>query len=70
MFDTIRSSRRRCVGATAMTVATAQLGVLRSVRAHIAATKSAHATAVTAASNTSSGSVKQVDASLLNVGLR
>ncbi len=59
--------RRRFLGAAAMSIAGAQLGVLGSANAQTEATKAAQPSAIKAAS-ASFGPLKQIDAGLLNVG--
>jgi pimeloyl-ACP methyl ester carboxylesterase len=60
MSEEIDSDRRRFVGAAAMTIAAAQLGVIGSAGAQSGETK--------LRANTSFGPIKQIDAGLLNVG--
>ncbi len=67
MVDEIDPSRRRFFGTAAMTLAAAQLGMLRSTEVHASDSGSAPRAAGPGAS-TSFGPLKQVDAGVLNVG--
>jgi pimeloyl-ACP methyl ester carboxylesterase len=60
--------RRRFIGAAAMTIAAAELGVLGSGRALADETQTAQLPAIKKGANTSFGPLKQIDAGLLNVG--
>ena len=64
----INHDRRRFFGATAMTLAAAQLGVLSSVKATTIESMSADASKKTSGENASFDRVKQIDAGILNVG--
>ena len=63
--DAIDRQRRRFLGAAAMTIAAAQLGMTGFAHAQAAKSK---LTAVKPGTNTSFGVIKQIDAGLLNVG--
>jgi pimeloyl-ACP methyl ester carboxylesterase len=65
MYEEIDHHRRRFLGAAAMTIAAAQLGVIGSTQAQ---TKPTALPAIKPGTNTSFGSLKQIDAGLLNVG--
>jgi pimeloyl-ACP methyl ester carboxylesterase len=65
MYEEIDHHRRRFLGAAAMTIAAAQLGVIGSTQAQ---TKPTALPAIKPGTNTSFGSLKQTDAGLLNVG--
>lgn len=60
--------RRRFFGATAMTLAAAQLGVLSSVNAGVIDSTPANDAKRTSGENASFGPIKQIDAGVLNVG--
>jgi pimeloyl-ACP methyl ester carboxylesterase len=60
--------RRRFIGAAAMTIAAAELGVLGSGSALADETQTAQLPAIKKGANTSFGPLKQIDAGLLNVG--
>jgi pimeloyl-ACP methyl ester carboxylesterase len=66
MSEEINPNRRRFLGAAAMTIASAEFGVIGSVNAQSGNAKPADLAAN--ARNTSFGSLKQVDAGLLSVG--
>jgi pimeloyl-ACP methyl ester carboxylesterase len=66
MSEHINNHRRRFIGATAMTIAAAQFGGLRSSHAIVNAT--GQTTATTRGTNTAFGSLKQIEAGLLSVG--
>jgi pimeloyl-ACP methyl ester carboxylesterase len=66
--EQINGDRRRFFGAAAMTVATAQLGMLRSADAQSSKVTPADMPAIKPGTNTSFGPLKQIDAGLLNVG--
>jgi pimeloyl-ACP methyl ester carboxylesterase len=65
MYGEIDHNRRRFFGAAAMTIAAAQFGMIGSTRAQ---TKPTALSAIKPGTNTSFGSLKQIDAGLLNVG--
>lgn len=65
MYGEIDHNRRRFFGAAAMTIAAAQFGMIGSTRAQ---TKPTELPAIKPGTNTSFGSLKQIDAGLLNVG--
>jgi pimeloyl-ACP methyl ester carboxylesterase len=73
MSQEINHDRRRFLGTAAMTVAAAQLGMIGSADAQPSTTGPADATSVKLGTikpgtNTSFGSLKQIDAGVLNVG--
>jgi hypothetical protein len=68
MSHGINSSRRRFVSTTAMTVVGTRLGVLGSAHGRLESTVLPGTTATAGAANTSFGSLKQIDAGLLNIG--
>src|SRR3712207_5659106 len=68
MSDKINQQRRRFLGIAAMTVATTQLGQFGSAIAQTSRTKPAALDMMKSGTNTSFGSLKQIDAGLLNVG--
>jgi len=65
MYEEIDHHRRLFFGAAAMTIAAAQFGVIGSTQAE---TKPTALPAIKPGTNTSFGSLKQIDAGLLNVG--
>src|ERR1700756_108043 len=65
ILDEINEDRRRFFGAAAMAVAATQLGVIGSAAAQRVRTKIA---AIKPGTNTSFGSLKQIEAGVLNVG--
>ena len=65
MVDDINKDRRRLFGSAAMAVAATQLGIIGTAAAQRAETK---LPAIKPATNTSFGSLKQIDAGVLNVG--
>ena len=67
-LEPIDGDRRRFVGAAVMTIATAQLALCSSVEAESGLAKPAVRRTVKAGTNTSFGSLKQIDAGDLNVG--
>ena len=73
-MDTIETSehinhnRRRFLGAAAMTLATAQFGMVGSADAQSSKATLAEMPAIKPGTNTSFGPLKQIDAGLLNVG--
>ena len=73
MSQDINHDRRRFLGTAAMTVAAAQLGMIGSADAQPSTTSPADATSIKLGTikpgtNTSFGSLKQIDAGVLNVG--
>jgi pimeloyl-ACP methyl ester carboxylesterase len=66
--EQINHNRRRFFGAAAMTVATAQLGMLGSADAQSSKVTPKDMPAIKPGTNTSFGPLKQIDAGLLNVG--
>ena len=64
----IKVDRRRLLHRAAMILAAGQLGVLGSMDAQSSNAKPAEAAAIKPGTNTSFGSLKQIDAGLLNVG--
>jgi pimeloyl-ACP methyl ester carboxylesterase len=66
--DQIDHHRRRFFGTAAMTIAAAQLGMIGSAAAQSGKAKSADVPAIKPGTHTSFGSLKQIDAGLLNVG--
>jgi pimeloyl-ACP methyl ester carboxylesterase len=60
--------RRRFVGVAAMSIAAAQLGIVGSANAQTGGTKPAQLPSMKPGTNTSFGSLKQIDAGVLNVG--
>ncbi len=68
MSDEINHNRRRFLGAAAMTIAAAQLGIFGSANAQSSKTKSADLPTIKPGTNTSFGSLKQINAGVLNVG--
>jgi pimeloyl-ACP methyl ester carboxylesterase len=68
MSEEIKHNRRRFLGATAMTLAAAQFGMFRSAEAQSSKAEPADLPPIKPGTNTSFGSLKQIDASVLNVG--
>jgi|SRR5215510_10855096 len=68
MSEEVNHRRRRFLGTTAMTIAAAQFGSLRSAHALISPTGQAAATALKRSRNTSFAPLKQIEAGLLSVG--
>ncbi len=66
--DEIDHRRRRFLGAAAMTVAAAQLGMSGSADAQTSGTNATQLPAIKPGTTTSFASLKQIDAGLLNVG--
>ena len=66
--EDIDHRRRRFVGTAATTVAAAQLGMLGFAEAQSGKAKAAGLPAIKPGTNTSFGSLKQIDAGVLNVG--
>jgi pimeloyl-ACP methyl ester carboxylesterase len=65
--EEINQNRRRFVGAAAMTIAAAQLGIFGSVNAQAGQTAAAGTTSSKQGASTSFGPLKQIDAGLLNI---
>ena len=70
MSEAIKRNRRRFSGAAAMTIAAARLGMFGSADAQSSKANPADATRIKPGTNTSFGSLKQVDAGVLNVGYK
>jgi pimeloyl-ACP methyl ester carboxylesterase len=68
MSEEINHDRRHFFGAVAMTIAAAQLGMIRSADAQSSKAKSAPMPAIKPGANTTFGPLKQIDAGVLNVG--
>ncbi len=68
MPEHIDHHRRRLFGAAAMTVAAAQLAMVRSAGAQSSRTRAADLPKIKPGTNTSFGALKQIDAGVLNVG--
>ncbi|NEQ18568.1 MAG: alpha/beta hydrolase [Microcoleus sp. SIO2G3] len=68
MSEKINHQRRRFLGTAAMTIATTQLGIFGSAIAQSGKTKPAVLAMMELGTNTSFGSLKQIDAGVLNVG--
>ncbi|MBW4423694.1 MAG: alpha/beta hydrolase [Nostoc desertorum CM1-VF14] len=68
MSEKINYQRRRFLGTVAMTIATTQLGLFGSAIAQSSKTKPAVLSTTKPGTNTSFGSLKQIDAGVLNVG--
>ena len=68
MAEEINYQRRRFIGAAAMTVAAAQLGIVGSAQAQSGGTTPADPPAIKPGTHTSFGALKQIDAGVLNVG--
>ncbi len=68
MSEEINHDRRRFLGTAVMTIAAAELSMIRSADAQSGTTKRADLPAAKRGTNTSFGSLKQIDAGLLNVG--
>jgi pimeloyl-ACP methyl ester carboxylesterase len=68
MSEEINHHRRRLFGAVAMTIAAAQLVMIGSAKAQSNTTKSAGLPTIKPGTNTSFGSLKQIDAGVLNIG--
>jgi hypothetical protein len=66
--EAVNRHRRRFFGTAAMTIAAAQLGMIGSADAQSSKTNMADVPAIKPGSNTSFGSLKQIDAGVLNVG--
>jgi pimeloyl-ACP methyl ester carboxylesterase len=68
MSEKINYQRRHFLGTAAMTIATTQLGRFGSANAQSSKTKPAALATMKSGTNTSFGSLKQIDAGALNVG--
>src|ERR1700731_4216869 len=68
MSEPIKHDRRRFLGTAAMTLAAAQFGALRSVHAESGNAKPADVSPTKPGTNSSFGSLKQINAGVLNVG--
>ncbi len=68
MSEKINRQRRRFLGTAAMTIATTQLGIFGSAIAQSSQTKPAALSRMKSGTNTSFGSLRQIDAGVLNVG--
>jgi pimeloyl-ACP methyl ester carboxylesterase len=68
MSEPIKHDRRRFLGTAAMTLAAAQFGALRSVQAESGNAKPADVSPTKPGTNSSFGSLKQINAGVLNVG--
>jgi pimeloyl-ACP methyl ester carboxylesterase len=68
MSEKINYQRRRFLGTVAMTIATTQLSIFGSAIAQSSKTKPAVLSTTKPGTNTSFGSLKQIDAGVLNVG--
>jgi pimeloyl-ACP methyl ester carboxylesterase len=68
MSEKINRQRRRLLATAAMTIATTQLGILGSAIAQSSKTKPSVLSMIKSGTNTSFGSLKQIDAGVLNVG--
>jgi pimeloyl-ACP methyl ester carboxylesterase len=68
MSEKINYQRRHFLGSAAMTIATTQLGRFGSANAQSSKTKPAALATMKSGTNTSFGSLKQIDAGVLNVG--
>ena len=66
--EAIDRHRRRFLGAAAVAVAAAQLGMIGSAAAQTGETRAARLPAIKPGTNTSFGALKQIDAGVLNVG--
>jgi pimeloyl-ACP methyl ester carboxylesterase len=68
MSEEIKHNRRRFLGTAAMTLAAAQFGLFRSAEAQSRKAEPADVPPIKPGTNTSFGSLKQIDAGVLNVG--
>jgi pimeloyl-ACP methyl ester carboxylesterase len=68
MSEKINHNRRRFLGTTAMTIAAAHLGLVRSAQAQTNETTAAVLPSVKPGTNTPFAALKQIDAGVLNVG--
>ena len=68
MSEEIKHNRRRFLGTAAMTLAAAQFSMFRSAKAQSRKAEPADVPPIKPGTNTSFGSLKQIDAGVLNVG--
>jgi pimeloyl-ACP methyl ester carboxylesterase len=68
MSEETKHNRRHFLGTAAMSLAAAQFGMFRSAKAQSRKTELADVPQIKPGTNTSFGSIKQIDASVLNVG--
>ncbi|WEX75562.1 alpha/beta hydrolase [Sinorhizobium numidicum] len=68
MTEEINQPRRRFMGAAAMTVAAASLGIMGAARAQSGSHAGPRIPAIATGTNTSFASIKEIDAGVLNVG--
>jgi len=68
MSEEIKQNRRRFLGTAAVTLAAAQFGMFRSAEAQSRKAEPADVPPIKPGTNTSFGSLKQIDAGVLNVG--
>ena len=68
MSEEIKHNRRRFLGTAAMTIAAAQFGMIGSADAQSSKAEPADVPTIKPGTNTSFGSLKQIDAGVLNVG--
>jgi pimeloyl-ACP methyl ester carboxylesterase len=68
MVEEINHDRRRFLATAIMTIASAELGTIGSAGAQSSKAKSATVPAIKPGTNTSFGSLKQIDAGVLNIG--
>jgi hypothetical protein len=64
----ISRHRRRLIGAAALTLASTQLGMTGAAAAQVGETKSLRPPAVRPGANTSFGTLRRIDAGVLNIG--
>jgi hypothetical protein len=68
MFEELNHDRRRFLGAAALTIAAAELGMIGSADAQSSTMHSADAATIKPGTTASFGALKQIDAGVLNVG--
>ncbi len=68
MTEEINQPRRRFIGAAALTVAAAQLGMMGAARAQSESQAGSRMPAITPGTNTSFAALRQIDAGVLNIG--
>src|SRR6266699_2881303 len=68
MFNEINHDRRRFLGAAAMTIAATQVGMFGCANSQTSETKAVDLPTFQPGTNASFGSLKQINAGLLNVG--
>jgi hypothetical protein len=68
MSEEIKHNRRRFLGTAAMTLAAAQFDMFRSAEAQSRKAEPVDVPPIKPGTNTSFGSLKQIDAGVLNVG--